>query len=289
MISDKKLQSLAVIISEDWDDVETPTDVYTRLVKYATNQKEYFHDYLKLNNFIKLVLYIYYFKTEGTFDKAIIAMNNLEFVTLLMHDGENYDEECDNCNGNGSYSCNSCGGDGTITCPDCDGEGNVECNECDGDGEIETSDGMESCQDCNGNGRVTCDRCDGNEYVDCIECDGSGENTCWDCDGRGSVETDEFTYSLTYLINWNPELKYRINKTFETMEPTLGSDGLINFEKNYIITDVDDNEHAEFEDEVEEDKYYTIDVTDEPERPRFQGNGRIRWNFNPFNLDELTT
>ena len=85
--------------------------------------------------------------------------NNLYVFSLLEVTGDEVEDECNRCNGDGRTDCYSC-----------DGSGEEDCSNCGGSGE----DDEEPCDYCQGDGQITCDNCSGDGIESCDYCDGSG-------------------------------------------------------------------------------------------------------------------
>lgn len=101
------------------------------------------------------------------------------------------DEDCDECEGEGTTECEDCDGDGEIRCKKCDGEGYTDCKKCNGNGYTKCKkcddEGQIKCKKCNGDG---CIECDDEGYISCEECT-DGEIKCEDCDDDGEIKCED--------------------------------------------------------------------------------------------------
>ena len=101
--------------------------------------------------------------------------------------------DCDYCD-DGNNQCSNCDGSGTETGEDDEGEEVEEpCSVCDGDGQ-------EECRECGGHGNFECYSCDGSGNETCGECDGGGQNYCRHCSGSGEVESGEDYFNITRAV-----------------------------------------------------------------------------------------
>lgn len=130
--------------------------------------------------------------------------NSNELEEELVEVEEEYEDDCDNCNGSGWMisTCSSCGGTGVTyrhttktrakECYKCMGTGWVRCERCGGYGYIR-------CQYCNGNGSFQCTVCHGYGIIvidasrphlspQCNNCDGTGYEKCAICSGQGRIK-----------------------------------------------------------------------------------------------------
>ena len=121
----------------------------------------------------------------------------------LVEVEEEYEDDCDYCNGIGRTmtTCSSCGGTGDIyhytsgtrpkSCNHCMGTGIVRCEKCGGYG-------YARCDFCNGNGSFRCTVCNGYGIIildpsrphlspQCNNCDGTGYEKCTICSGEGRI------------------------------------------------------------------------------------------------------
>jgi hypothetical protein len=105
-----------------------------------------------LKDMIESIRHSIFYKKYTT-PKLVVRMME-EYKNIL----DEYDERCDECNGQGykDEDCDNCHTNGTIedSCDYCDGD---DCEECGGKGYIE-----EDCFDCNGQGYISydCEYCD---------------------------------------------------------------------------------------------------------------------------------
>ena len=88
--------------------------------------------------------------------------NNLFVFCFLEVTGDEVEDECGRCDGEGRTDCYTCDGSGEEDCTECGRSGEDEdggrCEYCDGDGQI-------TCNDCGGNGIESCDYCDGSGHI----------------------------------------------------------------------------------------------------------------------------
>lgn len=122
----------------------------------------------------------------------------------LVEIEEEYEDDCEECNGTGYvyYSCSSCGGTGqkyhysTETrrkeCYNCYGAGYIRCQKCGAKGYIECEycggNGSSQCSVCHGYGIIVYDRNDPDTWVRCNSCKGTGYADCLMCGGKGRME-----------------------------------------------------------------------------------------------------
>ena len=124
---------------------------------------------IKTTNDLIELFYTVFFLFEG--DSLEVAQfkaeNELYYIIIQeVGDKEYKDEECSECDG-----------DGTVECYNCN-DGNEECYNCAGTGEVDYRDyeGQDNeCEDCNGTGEVSCSACDGEGNLECSSCDGDGD------------------------------------------------------------------------------------------------------------------
>lgn len=272
------LLNIAKNLADDFKQSKTPSDVYTNLMQLAKSQPEYFIHYLGPKNMVKLTIMIWSLIKTGGFELANKIVNNLNFVTLMYSEGTHPEVECDYCNGSGYESCGDCSGGGKVNCDNCDGSGEETCSVCDGKGTAEDDEGNSiECDNCNGNGEEECSDCGGQGEYECGECGGSGEIRCNECDGAGEVEdTDQYIYTVVYLITWDNHLNYLIQNQTDKEKPFMDTIDLSEFNKDYIMTYQTDDNSASIN--VEDDMYYLMDTSDDPEIG-FTHNNRIIWDY----------
>ena len=259
-----KLKRLALNLSETiTGEISTPSDVYTHVKTLIKNQPEYFKEYLGAENVTKLIIYIWCIKAFDNVEIAEKIFSNITFFALFYTNGEEVEEECNQCDGNGQIECDQCDGNGTISCDTCDGDGVIECVDCDGKGEITKEDGTtEECTFCAGEGLVDCDDCDREGRIECNDCDGRGGYTCNDCDGDGHIRTDEVVCIETFVALWDPS---EIDKFKSVMidDVSLSSEVLDDMVQTKLIL-FEDHENHELKSWVDEDEYYVLGMTDKP-------------------------
>lgn len=140
---------------------------------------------------------------------------------------EQYEEDCDKCNGKGFVfvDCDYCGGSGELLfttsgtkpkkCYKCQGTGLVKCEKCDG---------TSRCSKCNGTGTSTCSSCHGSGsyylngigWINCPNCKGTGYETCTLCNGEGRsycCENGFATCSVCYGEGYYGSEEYSDNST----------------------------------------------------------------------------
>lgn len=259
-MTETKLQKLAKNLAEEIPEPRTISDVYTHVRELIKRQREYFRDYMGAENILKLVFYIWCWKKERSFNSVNNYFSNLFFATLFSTDGENVEESCDTCGGDGRNDCSECDGSGSEECGECDGEGENVCPECDGTGSIKNSEGEdEECEECGGGGKIDCDNCDGRGSVDCSECDGASSIHCHDCQGDGNVETDKVYVKKTNIVTWDPTFARQLTNSFIDEEPfdyDMISDSTL------ILSETTDEE--EIKNWVDEEVYYVVYESNNP-------------------------
>lgn len=100
------------------------------------------------------------------------AFNELYYLILGEVGEKDYEmEDCYECDSSGNISCDECE-DGRVECPECEGsgelegeEGNEECDQCNGEGYVDCDwcygEGEQQCGDCDGEGELASE----DEYV----------------------------------------------------------------------------------------------------------------------------
>lgn len=168
--------------------------------------------------------------------------------------------DCDYCD-EGSNECSNCDGTGTETEEDDEGEEVEEtCSVCDGDGK-------EECRECGGHGNFECFDCDGRGDESCSECDGGGQNYCRYCGGSGEVESSEEYFNITrakIITIGNSLQKYENQfidlEEFERMD--ANDDEFVNtftFDSRYYDDDIPDYERLDRIDiETTNDKFVEV-------------------------------
>lgn len=276
-MNNEKLKNIAKKIGGNFKNSETPTDLYRSFTSLALSQKEYFLNRFEPYQLIKLIIYCWSFKKTNNFDLGDKIINELEFLTLTYHSSEEYLKDCPTCYGAGTDVCSECQGYGTIECDECRGRGKVDCPECDGNDP--------ECEVCDSFGKVYCAACDGYERVDCDHCD-EGYVTCHTCDGQTEVETGEILQNIVYIMSWSPTLNFEAKKSEETLGPLVSTDDLIDYEDNYILTNIRFGHNTLDPEVILPDLYYTIDVDDDP--PMIvDSNAVISWKFDESKMERL--
>jgi hypothetical protein len=260
----EKLQRLAnKMIGLFSEDFKSAQDCYDRFRNVYKQQFDYFQNF-DPSNILKLVLYIYSLKNTGNFKLAENILNKSGFASLFIMESDYYQEECDDCSGEGTIRCDNCYGDGTTACRNCDGDGTVSCETCGGDGKVE-EDGEElECDSCYGSGEVSCDECGGGGNEECNHCDGDGSENCSTCDGDGQIETNEHEYKYYVIITWNNFIKNKCELESGTMTPALTEYDFDRLSDEYIVLGYDE-EHSELRSAVLPNYVYCANYEDEPE------------------------
>ena len=124
------------------------------------------------------------------------------------------------------------------TCDACNGDGDFECDTCYGTGELD----------------------DGEDCPNCVQ----GSNMCHDCDGVGSVETNEVFYKLYQIVTWNTDIKNLCEMNEDSHTPAFSYDYFLKNHKEYIILIIrDDNDR--FINGLSPDDMYSTYYDDSPE------------------------
>jgi len=259
-----KLKRLAINVSElIRTDDETLQSTYDNLKMLMSNQKDYF-SYFSPENILKLTFYVWSYKKTGDFKVADKVLDKIAFAVLFTTEGNTYEEECSQCDGNGNQSCSYCDGDGNIQCDTCEGDGEVYCSECDGSGAIEDDDGrLIDCDECDGKGKMDCSDCDGSGENRCNQCYGEGSEECDVCDGSGMEQTDQLVYNVYNIVTWSNYFKDRCELTEQRMEITMSEYDFDRLRNDYIVLSHDE-EHAEFRVLVEVNEMYCPFYSDSP-------------------------
>lgn len=124
-----------------------------------------------------------------------------------------------------------------------------------------------ACDACNGDGGFECDTCYGtgelDDDEDCPNCV-QGSNMCQDCDGIGSVETDEVFYKLYQIVTWNTDIKNLCEMNEDSHTPAFSYDYFLKNHKEYIVLIIrDDNDR--FINGLSPDDMYSTYYDDSPE------------------------
>jgi hypothetical protein len=259
-----KLKRLAKNVSElVHNDKETLQSTYDNLRTVMSNQRDYFSNFLP-ENIIKLTFYVWSYKNTGDFKVADKILNNIAFAVLFTTEGNTYEEECGQCDGNGIQSCSYCSGDGSIQCDECEGDGEVYCSACDGSGSISEDDGtLNDCDECDGKGKIECAVCDGSGENSCSECSGDGSEECDNCDGSGELQTGQLVYNVYNIVTWSKYFKDRCELTEQSMEITMSEYDFDRLRNDYIVLS-NDEEHAELEEVIETNEMYCPLYSDSP-------------------------
>lgn len=257
----EKLKKLAKKLSELIPKSDTPQHVYDGLNTVMKTQKDYFQ-YLGPDNIVKLTLYIYSFKTTGSFNEGDTMISSLGFANVITTEGTEYVKECESCDGAGDVDCEMCD-KGEIQCEKCDGNGEINCPECDGEARQMVDGEWEVCDECDGRGEISCDECGGDGYLQCDSCD-NGKNECWDCSGQGEVETNQIKYDAYFIVTWNRDINRDLSLNENTKYPALSEYEFDRLRDEYIVLQYEDDGHAEFQDWVRTNEVYCTFYSDEP-------------------------
>ena len=256
-----KLKRLAKNITELLINVSTPQDTYYSLRMIMGKQKEYFQ-YIGPENILKLTFYCYSFAKTSLFDLGDKMLNNIGFAVVFYNSGDNHNEDCDNCSGNGELSCDVCDGTGKVDCDICDTSGEMECPQCNGSGEIEDGGEMVTCFECVGDGIVSCDECGGDGRTDCNNCN-YGQVTCDNCDGNGQIETDDYDYERYFIVTWNKFIKERCEYTEGNTDIAISEYDFDRLRNDYIKLRID-TKWIHFADWVDTNEIYCSYYNDNP-------------------------
>lgn len=275
-MKESKLKSIAKDLYQDVKHSETPSDVYANVMEIVTQQKDYFVDYIGLENVLKIIIYCWSLIKSGGFALGEKILNEMLFVVFLDSDLEHPIKECYDCDNSGRISCDYCDSTGDEECGECDGDGDEICDNCGGTGEVSDDEGgMVTCDDCDGDGTLECSNCAGEGRVRCSSCGGEGDFECQTCYGTGEIEnSDEYVYNITYLITWNPELKKFIGNDQDIKNGIIETYNLSDYEQDYILTFIDDST-ADID--VREEVYYLLEFSDDP-KLMLEGK-RLVWSY----------
>lgn len=304
-MNEGKLISLAKNLSELIpNDMESPQQIYNKCIEIFNSRKEYFINFPG-DFLLNLIIYIISYKKTEDFMMAKNILSNRFFLGLLTTEGNNHEKDCDNCEGNGYVECGECDGSGEVTCSECDGGGEVNCERCDGDGKVSCDDcdgsgedeegdncavcggsGEVTCDLCSGNGETSCNECGGEGRESCGECDGSGSETCWDCNGRGDIETDALDYTIYNVLSWNKDLNNLCEIRLDSFNSVCDSSDLGNIENTIIL--LMENYDDEFYDEIQIDEVYCFKFERSPSIYRKSFNFKISPQFDDDDISYFT-
>lgn len=259
-MTDERLKRLANQILGFFRKTEDIRDMYVILREVSKKQKEYFLN-LTPSEFLKLLIYIFSYRTTGYADLGVNILDKLFFASLFTKSGIQWTETCDDCGGSGNETCDDCGGDGYVDCVKCDGDGSFLCDNCDGDG---YEDEETKCNACDGRGDIDCEKCNGSQQETCMNCGGDGSVSCDSCNGRGDYEGDDVGFNLWFICSWDQDLKNRC----EMYENTINSIGNENFvldnPKVILLKEVEWGDLSwEFDSDVESDLLYCYKFSDD--------------------------
>lgn len=138
-------------------------------------------------------------------------INKLFVFSMVEITGDDVEETCTNCGGNGEIICDICGGEGDVYCKTCNGDGldseNNDCYDCGGEGSFDCTScvrGYSLCDMCNGLGYYT------KEYYNNI---------------------DQY-YFVSFDIKLKTELEYK--RTYTKVSENLYSD-ILESKKNVLV------------------------------------------------------
>ncbi len=248
----ERLKNIARKLEGSFTKFDSLDDLYYRFRGLIKSQPDYFV-HLGPDNLIKIVIYIYSYKTTKGFEMGDKAINNLSFAELLVTNNDNYLQPCKYCGADGDVTCNTCNGNLGITCETCDGEGEVPCDYC------EPAD--EECEECFGEKTVICPDCDGDGETRCPDCDQNGTIQCPECEGEGEVETDEVYCRFWLIATWDKDIKNTCELNVGTTKPIMSETDFLNMENEFIkLSSWDGHDFLN----VEPQKMYCINYSDEP-------------------------
>ncbi len=286
MISNEKIYKISRGLLEYFNlrNASSPTSF---LSIFRTNDQSV--EYLKKfgpETSLKIVIAMWALSQDKTTSEIEEIYNNLFFATVFYTSGYYHEEECDECNGNGSKDCDYCDGRGEENCNTCDGDGTVECSECEGEGEIEKEDGeVEECGLCDGSGEETCDDCDGSGQVQCRYCGGDGSEDCDYCEAGTITSDTEMDYETKLIASWNPKLKNKCELEDGTLNPVMSSLKLE--QSNNIIFLADYSDHDELSDEVIKDEVYCLEYLGDNPKLNFKNTTGLLFEMIQINIDHL--
>ena len=245
-------------------DIRTPQDMYSLLVRVFKRQEDYFSN-LDPVDLLKIVLYTYFLKKEGSFDGADKIMEDLEFIKLFSLSEYGTEVECEECGGSGNVDCQECDGRGEERCYECSGDGEITCDECDGSGREETEDGsLKDCDECGGRGNLTCPDCGGEGTISCSICSGDGRESCDECQGNGEVVSDTHQDAeILFVCSWDKQFNNKCELEEQTIYPVMDDN-----EFNQLSDKITLNKTGisiEPNDDIELYKLYCVSMTDTPE------------------------
>lgn len=227
----QKSKKLAKKISNIISDVSNLQETYNKFINIAKRQKVYFL-HIEPSDYLKIVFYIWSLKKTNDFILGDNLINKTHFADLFYTENEPFEQECDECYGNGQTSCDNCAGDGSIQCDECGGSGEIDCDECGSSGEDEEGN---ACRECQGGGKVECSECGGDGTFRCEDCFGNGEVTCSECDGSGEVETDKSKFKTIFICTWDDFIFDRCELTEDRYEPFLSEYDFDRLSDDYIV------------------------------------------------------
>jgi len=274
MISNEKIYRIAKGLNELWGN--PPFDSPTAVMSYFRDRKDQAAEYVKAfgpDNFLKITIAMWGISVGLPPTEVEKMYENLFFATIFYTYGDYSEDECSDCNGNGSIDCDYCDGNGRTTCDECEGEGTIECSTCEGEGEVQDESGaMVPCTACDGEGTVDCDNCDGDSDVRCEECHGSGNEECEYCNGSGTVTSDtDKDYTVEFIASWNPFLKNKCELEEGSLKPITST---TKFESlNSVISLAIEDSKGELNDEVQDNKVYCLEYAGDSVKLHFRVYG----------------
>jgi len=270
----ERIQNLAKNLSSMVpSDVINLNEIYSWLFTIRKKYEQYFHQ-MDVNDYIKLLISIWSYKSFGDFEQSQRIFQSLFFVSFISTELIPYTYECENCNGNVEMDCPVCD-DGHMECNECGGSGMLQCPECDGDGRQMGDGEWEDCENCEGVGEIQCNDCTGDGWNSCDECDGRGRTECDECDGRGEIESEtKVEYTKETYLSWNNELKNLAEIRINTADG-LNYDDYERLVKKDSLKLSNQDSHGELNSWVESDLYYIYNLDDEGKDLQFDRENKI--------------
>ena len=245
-------------------DIRTPQDMYSFLLRVFKKQEVYFSN-LDPVDLLKIVIYTYFLKKDGSFDGADKIMEDFEFIKLFSLSEFGTEVECEECNGSGNVDCQECDGMGEEKCYECSGDGEITCDECDGSGEEETEDGsFKACDECGGRGNLTCPDCGGEGTTSCSVCSGDGRENCNECQGAGEVVSDTHKDAeILFVCSWNKQFNNWCELEEQTIYPVMDEDDFNQLVDKITLSRTSISIEPNVD--IQPDKLYCVSITDTPE------------------------
>lgn len=263
-------KNLSSIVPNDYSNLN---QIYSWLFTIRKKYDQYFSQ-MDINDYIKLLISIWSYKSFGNFEQSQRIFQNLFFVSFISTELIPYTYECENCNGNVEVDCPVCD-NGWLDCGECNGIGMVDCPECDGDGRQMGDNEWEDCENCEGAGEIECSECGGDGRSSCDECDGRGRLDCDECDQKGEIESDtDVEYTKETYLSWNNELKNLAEIRINTSDG-LSYDDYERLVKKDSLKIATETLHGQLNEWVEADTYYIYNLDDEGSDLNFNRENQI--------------